>query len=107
MILAGLAINRACEKRIAGCHRGKGCVALRLTSILAAARTAVDAMDSTLDMEDLRLSALAAVSPSEAAVLIARGRLPNEDTCTSSAHVRQLRPRQGRAPAHVEEAAQR
>ena len=44
-------------------------------------------MDSTLDMEDsvLRLSALAAVSPSEAAVLIARGRLPKEDTCMSLA----------------------
>ena len=55
-----------------------------LTLILAAARTAVDAMDSTLDIEAsvLRLSDMAAVSPREAAVLIARGRVPKEDTCT-------------------------
>lgn len=58
-----------------------------LTFILAAARTAVEAMDSTFDMEDsvLRLSAMAACSPREAAVLIARGRVPKEDTCARSA----------------------
>ena len=65
-----------------------------LTFILAAARTAVDAMDSTLDMEysDLRLSDAAAASPRvcprEAAVLIARGRVPNEDTCGTPHTVR-------------------
>ena len=65
-----------------------------LTFILAAARTAVDAMDSTLDMEysDLRLSDAAAASPREcpreAAVLIARGRVPNEDTCGTPHKVR-------------------
>ena len=65
-----------------------------LTFILAAARTAVDAMDSTLDMEDsvLRLSDAAAASPRacprEAAVLITRGRVPNEDTCGAPHDVR-------------------
>ena len=64
------------------------------TFILAAARTAVDAMDSTLDMEysDLRLSDAAAASPREcpreAAVLIARGRVPKEDTCGTPHEVR-------------------
>ena len=66
---------------------------------MAAARTAVEAMDSTLDMDDsvLRLSAAAAVSPSEAAVLIARGRLPKEDTCALPARIRRLLPKQSRA----------
>ena len=58
-----------------------------LTFILAAARTAVEAIDSTLDMEVsvLRLSDMAACSPREAAVLIARGRVPKEDTCAKHA----------------------
>ena len=70
---------------------------------MAAARTAVEAMDSTLDMEDsvLRLSAAAAVSPSEAAVLIARGRLPKEDTCGALAHIWQLSSKQSRARAYT------
>ena len=67
-------------------------MALGLTFILAAARTAVEAMDSTLDMEVsvLRLSDMAAWSPREAAVLIARGRVPKEDTCAEHARIPSL-----------------
>ena len=55
------------------------------TSILAAARTAVEAIDSTLDMRPSCAGVRAPVTPSRAAALLAtRGRLPNEDTCVGS-----------------------
>ena len=55
----------------------------------AAQRTAVEAMDSTWTWRtpSCGLSDIVAWSPREAAVLIARGKVPKEDTCATQVRI--------------------